>query len=144
MGFAVHTGKMMPDSLYNLTCPPIVGWLLGICLLMAGFLFSLEIKQLLRNQRLDRQRQRMGPRGVAVLVRGLGFRSELSSTSGTGSSAPHSWTVVADTVSEVDRFRSAKRTLKTGRFFPGRKRSTIILGTASLGNLDLLKSAGRG
>jgi hypothetical protein len=135
---------MMPDSFYNLICLPIVGWLLGICLLTAGFLLSLEIKQLLRNQRLDRQRQRMGPRGVAVLVRGLGFRSELSSASGAGSPAPHSWTAEADAVSKVDRFKGAARSLGTSRLRPVRKPSSIIFGTASPVNLDLLKSAGRG
>lgn len=74
--------------MFGMSCDPVfmpvVSLVLGSCALVLGCLGWHEVKGM--GRRWGNRHERRGPQGIAVLVRGLGFRSELSLASVTASS----------------------------------------------------------
>jgi hypothetical protein len=67
---------------------PVLSSLLGICIPVLGYLIWLEIKEFRRRTR--GRSHRRNPQGIAVAVRGIGFRS--STTLNEPSTASRIWT----------------------------------------------------
>jgi hypothetical protein len=52
----------MSGTVYTLLVAPLLGWLVGLSLVVVFYLLTLVIKEYRRNRRLDAERRRLGLR----------------------------------------------------------------------------------
>jgi hypothetical protein len=71
----------MTGNFYTFVYLPFVVASCAGSVLLAGYLFLLEIRELRAKCNLSYRRRRRAPQGICVWVRGLGFRSEPTTTS---------------------------------------------------------------
>jgi hypothetical protein len=71
----------MTGNFYTFVYLPFVVTSCAGSVLLAGYLFLLEIRELRAKCSLSHRRRRLRPQGICVWVRGLGFRSEPTTTS---------------------------------------------------------------
>ena len=76
----------MTSNFYTFVYLPFVVTSCAGSVLLAGYLFLLEIRELRAKCSLNSRRRRLGPQGICVWVRGLGYRSEPTTTSLTSAS----------------------------------------------------------
>ena len=109
----------------------LLGWVAVLSATLVGYLACLAIKEMRRQRQLEAQGQRLGLKGISVLVRGRGFRPVLEMALPTGSPGiglSQAWT---STAPELDRPASPIRP-ETEQAVPpaGRRRSAgAVCGT---------------
>ncbi len=52
----------MSSDLYTFVIGPLLSWLVGISLLLVGYLASLKIRDIRRDRRMNQERERLGLR----------------------------------------------------------------------------------
>ena len=130
----------MTGHFYDFVYLPFVGWLLAISILVVGYLIYLQVAEICR----IRTARRLSPsrRGMTILVRGLGLRSELSPNWQIGASQTRTVSEIPVSSQDSTRTTSPAQTQRQNRGSVTRR--PIIIGTVPLQNPDFLDSAGRG
>ena len=118
-----------------------VGFLVATTIGVVGQLTMMEIRGIISVLRQKERRHRSGPRGVAVIVRGLGLRSENSVGHEVMSSMSTKWTERVQGFEDSESYPGQSVTIRGVRKGMGAR---VVMGRPDPSDLGRLGSAGRG